>query len=147
MKRALKSATLSLIILAVAFILGTVVVRFLFGLSEQIEIRTTWITLITAIWYLGVLPILWRSMLQSDAASPNIKSLINGWFLILAFFIAFLAISALGWSWVYRDQILHSTSIEADKQWIRMVFGSWIVVMMPFLYFMYSQYKAIFKAP
>ncbi len=127
----------------VAAVIWTTLMKACFGPIVGAELTVTWVVAVFGSWFLLVIPFMRKKEQIWKRLNDDQEHAVDAWFNGMSIFIGLLIASAFFWSFKLKDQIHESSGFET--LWIRAVFGSWLVIVFPFLVIMYRQADRIFK--
>lgn len=122
----------------------TVALTMLLGPIRSKEMVLTWSCAVFGCWFITVIPFMrkkeriWKRLNQDQEKSAD------AWLAGMNMIIGFLLVSLIVWSWILRDKVL-TLRPGFEWVWIKAVFGSWLLAVMPVLVWMYRKADAIFK--
>jgi hypothetical protein len=122
-------------------LLWTQAFKWAFGAVEGAELTLTWVIATFGSWFLLVIPFMRKKEQIWKRLNDDQERAVDIWLLTMGLFIAALVAAALLWSWVFRGAI---GDPGFNGGWAKAVFGSWLVVLLPFLVFMYKQADNLF---
>jgi len=128
-----------------AALFWTWLIRILFGAVLGAELTLTWSLAVFGSWFVLLIPFMRQKERIWKRLNADQENALSAWFFAMGFFIGVLILSALGWSYIYRRQILESAYTGWNRPWIKAVLSTWLLSLLPFLIWMYRRADAIFK--
>ncbi len=125
-----------------AALLWTVLMRRLFGVIEGPELTMTWVVSVFGSWFILVIPFMRKKEQIWKRLNEDQEKAVDAWLFGVSVFIGLLVVSLFAWSWIFRERIHQS---GYDLLWVKSVFVSWLVILLPFLILMYRKADFIFK--
>lgn len=125
-----------------AAVVWTVLVRRLFGAIEGPELTMTWVVSVFGSWFILVIPFMRKKEQIWKRLNDDQEKAVDAWLLGMGVFIGLLVASLFVWSWLLKGRIDQG---GYDTLWIKSVFVSWLVILLPFLILMYRKADLIFK--
>ena len=116
--------------------------QYFFGAIKGSELTLTWVVAVFGSWFILVIPFMRKKEQIWKRLNTDQERAVDAWLLGVSVFIGSLVVSALAWAFMYRQRFGLSQGL--DPLWARAVFGSWIVILIPFLILMYRKADAIF---
>lgn len=117
--------------------------RFLGNLAQP-EILITWALSVFGCWFLILTPFMRKKEQIWKRLNQDQEKATTAWLKAMGAFIALLIMVCFFWSWQLRDQIAAAPGF--DRLWARNVFASWLVLVLPFLIYLYKKADEIYKA-
>jgi hypothetical protein len=130
----------SFVVSAAAWTAG---MKWALGPVEGAELTMTWCVAVFGSWFLLVIPFMRKKEQIWKRLNDDQEKAVDAWLFGMGCFIGLLIMSALIWSVVLRGR-LH-TSAGFEPVWLKAVFATWLVILVPFLIFMYLKADRIFK--
>jgi len=125
-----------------AAVVWTVLMRRLFGVIEGPELTMTWVVSVFGSWFILVTPFMRKKEQIWKRLNEDQEKAVDAWLLGMGIFIGLLVASLFTWSWLLKERINQG---GYDTLWIKSVFVSWLVILLPFLILMYRKADLIFK--
>ena len=129
-----------------AFILAamvwTVLMRRFFGVIEGPELTMTWVVSVFGSWFILVIPFMRKKEQIWKRLNEDQEKAVDAWLFGMGIFIGLLVVSLFVWSWLLKERINQG---GYDTLWVKSVFVSWLVILLPFLILMYRKADLIFK--
>jgi len=119
----------------------TGLLQLLFGRIEGPELTVTWVVATFGSWFLLVIPFMRKKEQIWKRLNDDQERAVDAWLWGMSVFIGLLVLSALLWSLRLRAAIAPP---GMQGVWAKAVFGSWLVILIPFLVLMYRKADAIF---
>lgn len=113
------------------------------GDLSQPEILVTWALSVFGSWFLILTPFMRKKEQIWKRLNQDQEKATNAWLTGMGFFIALLIAVCFFWGWYLRASIFEDPGF--DKIWVRNVFASWLVLILPFLIFLYKKADAIYQ--
>ena len=126
-----------------AAVFWTLLMKKLFGEIFGAELTMTWVVSVFGSWFLLVIPFMRKKEQIWKRLNEDQERSVDAWFRAMSLFIGFLAASLFFWTWKLFPEISGSVGMHAS--WMKAVFVSWLLILVPFLIFMYRQADNIFK--
>ncbi len=123
----------------------TWLIRWLFGRIAGAELTVTWVVCVFGSWFMLVIPFMRKKEQIWKRLNDDQERAVDAWLLGMGLFLGLLVVSSLGWSVALKDRILSKPVGVLEPLWVKAVFGSWLVFLIPFLIVMYRQADNIFK--
>lgn len=117
--------------------------KWAFGPIEGAELTMTWCVAVFGSWFLLLIPFMRKKEQIWKRLNDDQENAVDAWLFGMGIFIGLLIMSALIWNVVLRERIHHSAGFE--PAWLKAVFATWLVILFPFLIFMYRKADSIFK--
>ena len=118
--------------------------RRIFGNLAQPEILMTWALSVFGSWFLILTPFMRKKEQIWKRLNHDQEKATTAWLKAMGAFIALLIAVCFFWSWRLHDRIEAAPGF--DGIWARNVFASWLVLILPFLIFLYKKADEIYKA-
>lgn len=128
-----------------AAIFWTTLLQYFLGKIFGFEFTITWVVCVFGTWFMLVIPFMRKKEQIWKRLNDDQEKAVDAWLLGMGIFIGLLVASSLGWSVVFKEKILLKESAAIHPLWVKAVFGSWLVFLIPFLIMMYRQADNIFK--
>jgi hypothetical protein len=119
----------------------TGLLQAVFGKIEGPELTVTWVVATFGSWFLLVIPFMRKKERIWKRLNDDQERAVDAWLWGMSGFIGLLILSAFAWSLALREAI-RPEGMQAA--WAKAVFGSWLVILVPFLVLMYRKADAIF---
>lgn len=116
----------------------------LLGDLSQPELLVTWALSVFGSWFLILTPFMRKKEQIWKRLNQDQEKAVDTWLAGMGVFIALLVVVSFFWSWQLRRPILEDPGF--DGLWARNVFASWMVLMLPFLIFLYKKADPIYQA-
>ncbi len=123
----------------------TVILQGIFGAVRGAELTILWSICVFGSWFLAVIPFMRKKERIWKRLNDDQEKAVDAWLAGMAIFIGLLIASAFFWSWVWRARIAAGQNAAPDAQWLKSVFSTWLVVLIPFLVVLYQKADRIFK--
>ncbi len=130
----------SFVVSAAAWTAG---MKWMLGPVEGAELTMTWCVAVFGSWFLLLIPFMRKKEQIWKRLNDDQEKAVDAWLFGMGIFIGLLIMSALMWSAVLRESIHRSAGFELA--WVKAVFATWLVILLPFLIFMYRKADSIFK--
>ena len=130
----------------IAAMVWTFVIHFIFGEIRGSELTLVWCVSVFGSWFLLLVPFMRKKERIWKRLNWDEEKALDIWLPTMTLFIGVLILSALFWSQVYRQSILDESRHGLDLAWAKAVFSSWLIVLLPFLVWMYKKADQIYKA-
>ncbi|MGH7198736.1 MAG: hypothetical protein ACREH5_08375 [Candidatus Omnitrophota bacterium] len=130
----------SFVVAAAAWTAG---MKWAFGPIEGAELTMTWCVAVFGSWFLLVIPFMRKKEQIWKRMNDDQEKAVDAWLFGMGSFIGLLIASCLIWSVILRGEIRSAAGFEL--RWLKGVFVSWLIILFPFLIFMYRQADRIFK--
>ena len=114
------------------------------GNLAQPEILVTWALAVFGSWFLILTPFMRKKERIWKRLNYDQEKATSAWLKGMGIFIALLIAVCFFWSWKLRESIAAHSGF--DGIWARNVFASWLVLILPFLIFLYKKADEIYKA-
>ena len=125
-------------------ILWTVLLTRIFGPILGGELMLTWTVAVFGSWFILVIPFMRKKERIWKRLNTDQENSVDAWLTGMGFFIGLFVLSAFFWSWALKARIFPDTP-GLDPVWMKAVFASWLVILIPLLIWMYRSADAIFK--
>ena len=129
----------------VAAVVWTALMKRLFGVIEGAELMMTWVVSVFGSWFILVIPFMRKKEQIWKRLNDDQERAVDAWLLGVGVFIGLLVTSLFTWSWVFKDRVIDLGQKGLDPLWVKSVFSSWLVILLPFLVLMYRKADLIFK--
>lgn len=126
-------------------IFWTTLMSKVFGGVQGKELTITWSIALFGTWFLIVIPFMRKKERIWKRLNVDEERAVDVWLKGMGAFLAAIIISALVWSLIYKTEIL-AIHEGVNKAWLKGVLGSWLILALPFLIFLYKQAETIFKS-
>lgn len=120
----------------------TFFLTWLFGSLEGEELTVTWSVAVFASWFMFLIPFMRKKEQIWKRINGDQERSLRLWFWGMGTFLSTAIVSSIFWSWKYR---LDFGASGLYGPWSKAVFGTWLLMLLPFLAFMYRQADRIFK--
>ena len=128
-----------------AAIFWTTLMKGLFGVVEGPELTMTWVVSVFGSWFILVIPFMRKKEQIWKRLNQDQEKAVDAWLLGVSVFIGLLVVSLFTWSLVFKERVGDLSQKGMDMLWAKSVFVSWLVILLPFLVFMYRKADLIFK--
>ncbi len=115
-----------------------------FGPIQAEELVLVWTASVFGSWFLLLIPFMRKKEQIWKRLNSDQEKSVDASFTGMAFFIGFFIASAVFWSWVFKKRILPDTA-GFDSLWMKAVFSTWLVALIPILVWMYRKADRIFE--
>ena len=122
----------------------TVLLTHLFGPVLGKELVTTWTASVFGTWFLIVIPFMRKKEQIWKRLNEDQEKSVDAWFTGMGFFIGLFIASALAWTWFLRKRLFPDTP-GFDPVWLKAVFSTWFLILIPLLVWMYRRADNIFE--
>ena len=130
----------SFVLAAIAWTQG---LMYFFGPIQGAELKLTWALAVFGSWFLLVIPFMRKKEQIWKRLNDDQEKAVDAWLGGMSLFIGSLILSCLFWTVRYKQQVMESPAL--DEMWAKSVFGTWLVLLLPFLVMMYRQADRLFK--
>ena len=96
-------------------------------------------------WFLILVPFMRKKEQIWKRLNPDQEKSVNAWLLGMGLLIGMLILSSTGWSIYYAQALRAGAHRGLHPAWAKAVFGTWGVLFIPWLVFMYRRADDIFK--
>ena len=131
----------SFIVSAIAW---TVILNRIFGAVEAEELVMTWAVSVFGTWFILVIPFMRKKEQIWKRLNDDQERSVDAWLTGMGFFIGAFVVSAFVWGLVFKQRLLSGTP-GLDPVWMRAVFSTWVIILVPLLIWMYRSADRIFK--
>src|SRR3989338_2775624 len=125
-----------------AAVVWTVLMHQFFGVIEGPELTMTWVVSVFGSWFILVIPFMRKKEQIWKRLNEDQEKAVDAWLFGMGIFIGLLVVSLFVWSWLLKERINQG---GYDTLWVKSVFVSWLVILLPFLILMYRKADLIFK--
>lgn len=122
----------------------TTLIRTVFGRIEGVELTITWSVGVFGSWFLLVIPFMRKKEQIWKRLNSDQEAAVDAWFRGMGLFLSLLILSSFFWSLWLRERLTPGEGVYTG--WVKAVFGTWLVLAIPFLILMYRQADKIFKS-
>ncbi len=130
---------------AAAAVFWTALLKLFFGPIRGGELAVTWAVSVFGSWFILLIPFMRKKEQIWKRLNSDQENAVDAWIRALGIFVGLFVTAALFWSFRLKSRILSYGSWGLDHEWAKAVFGSWLVMVIPFLILMYRKADAIFK--
>ena len=123
-------------------IFWTRLVTALLGPVRGPELTMTWSLAVFGSWFLAVIPFMRKKEKIWKRLNVDQESALDAWLGGMGVFIGLLIAAAFFWSLHYKSRLGQE---GLSGEWLKAVFLTWLVLMLPFLILLYRQADRIFK--
>ncbi|MBI3312804.1 MAG: hypothetical protein HYZ83_01025 [Candidatus Omnitrophica bacterium] len=131
--------------LAAVSVLWTGILTLAFGKIQGPELTFLWSAAVFGSWFILLTPFMRKKEQIWKRLNWDQERAVNAWLLGMGTFVGLLILSCFFWSLALKGQIHQNVSQGFNSVWAKAVFGSWLLLLMPFLIFMYRKADQIFK--
>ncbi len=124
--------------------LWTLFITWLFGSIEGSELTLTWCVTVFGSWFLFLTPFMRKKERIWKRLNHDQEKAADLWLAGMAVYIGVLIASSLAWSYLFRSD-LHRTVSGIHGPWLKAVFATWILALIPFLVVMYRKADTLFN--
>ena len=124
--------------------LWTLLITWIFGEIRGAELTLSWSLAVFGTWFLFVVPFMRKKERIWKRLNTDQEKAADLWLAGIGISVGGLIASALGWSFIYREH-LHQISTGFHGPWVKAVFASWLVCLIPFLLMMYRRADKLFQ--
>jgi hypothetical protein len=128
----------------VSAVFWTWAVSTFLGTLQQPELLVTWALSVFGCWFLILTPFMRKKERIWKRLNTDQEKATDAWLAGMGCFLAGLIAACFFWSWRLRAQVFQTPGF--DPLWGKSVLGTWLVLTLPFLIFLYKKADAIFKA-
>ncbi len=124
--------------------LWTLTLTFFLGPIRGSELTFTWAAAVFGTWFILLVPFIrkkeqiWKRLNQDEEKS------VDAWLMTVGAFVGLLVVSATVWAFVLKSRIQMDPQ-RMDPLWAKAVFGTWLLLLLPFLVLLYRRADTIFK--
>jgi len=131
----------SFILSAIAW---TLLMSKLFGPIEGEELMLTWTISVFGSWFILIIPFMRKKEQIWKRLNDDQEKAVDAWLAGFGSFIGAFVASEFIWALVLKDRI--SPNIPGvDPLWLKAVFSTWLVILLPLLVWLYRSADTIFK--
>lgn len=127
-----------------AAVIWTLLLMAAFGAIRGTELTLTWSVAVFGSWFILVIPFMRKKEQIWKRLNQDQESAIDAWLRAMGVFVGCLVLSAFIWGLVFRSEIIKDHS-GINGNWAKAVFGTWLVLFLPFLVWMYKKSDELFK--
>lgn len=133
--------------LILASLVWTVLIERLFGTIRVTELKIMWSVCVFGSWFILLTPFMRKKEQIWKRLNDDQERAVDAWLVAINGFILLFAVAAFFWTWQLRTVLLDADRVPGmlDAGWAKRVFGTWLVLFLPFLVWMYRQADKIFK--
>ncbi len=131
----------SFIVSAIAW---TLLLSKLFGPIEGEELMLTWTVSVFGTWFILVIPFMRKKEQIWKRLNTDQEKAVDAWLAGFGSFIGAFVASEFLWALILKDRISPNTP-GLDPLWMKAVFSTWLVILIPLMIWMYRSADTIFK--
>ncbi len=128
----------------VSAIAWTLLLGKLFGPIEGEELMLTWTVSVFGTWFILVIPFMRKKEQIWKRLNDDQEKAVDAWLAGFGSFIGAFVASEFIWALVLKSRIAPNTP-GLDPLWMKAVFSTWLVILIPLLIWMYRSADTIFK--
>lgn len=128
-----------------ASIFWTALITFAFGKIQGQELSITWAVSVFGSWFILLTPFMRKKEQIWKRLNQDQEKAVDAWRLGMSCFIGILIASALFWSFWFRAEIT-SAHKGISGNWLKAVLGTWLLLLLPVLAYLYKKTDQILKA-
>ena len=122
----------------------TLLLTRLFGPIQGGELVLTWTASVFGTWFLLVIPFMRKKEQIWKRLNEDQEKSVDAWFTGMGFFLGLFVASAVFWTWALKKRLFPDTP-GFDPLWLKAVFGTWMLILIPLLVWMYRKADSIFE--
>lgn len=119
----------------------TVLMRAIFHEITGPELEITWCVSVFGSWFLLIIPFMRKKEQIWKRLNEDQERSVNAWSLGMGTFIGLLIAVCFSWSLLLRDAVQIP---GLDARWVKNVFSTWLLLLIPLFFYMYRQADRIF---
>ena len=104
----------------------------------------TWTVAVFGSWFILVIPFMRKKEQIWKRLNDDQEKSVDAWLTGVGIFIGAFVTSSFLWALVLKDRIVPNTP-GLDPLWLKAVFSSWLVILIPLLVWMYRSADSIFR--
>lgn len=123
----------------------TFLFKALFGEIKQTEIVLVWAIAVFGSWFIFLTPFMRKKEQIWKRLNTDQEKGVDLWLNAVSTFIGLLVLTGFVWTWNYRANLMQSGRTGIDPLWLKSVLGTWLILVLPYLVWMYRRADTIFK--
>lgn len=129
-----------------ASIFWTALITFAFGKIQGHELSISWAVAVFGSWFILLTPFMRKKEQIWKRLNQDQEKAVDAWRLGMSCFIGILILSALFWSFWFREEITNPAHQGLSGNWLKAVLGTWLILLLPVLAYLYKKTDQILKA-
>ncbi len=130
--------------LILSAVFWTLTLSGLLGPIQGVERSMTWTVAVFGSWFILLIPFMRKKEQIWKRLNQDEEKAVDAWLLAMGIFVGLLLGSMVVWSYVYREH-LGTAGASWNRAWGKAVMATWLVVLLPFLVWMYRRADQIFR--
>lgn len=122
----------------------TLLLTCFFGPIQGGELVLTWTASVFGTWFLLVIPFMRKKEQIWKRLNEDQEKSVDAWFTGMRFFIGLFVASAVAWTWILRERLFPDQP-GLDRTWMKAIFSTWFMILIPLLVWMYRKADSIFE--
>lgn len=130
----------------IAVAIWTFALQSVFGSFRGPELTITWCVAVFGSWFLLLVPFMRKKEQIWKRLNQDQEKTLNVWLPAMTLFLLLLIASAFLWSFIFRSEISNPLKNQMHPAWAKAVFSTWLILLLPFLIWMYKKADVLYQA-